>query len=57
MNPSSLHFRKEVVTNGSRQELYLYYKGRLIYKRWFLNGVKVSSRLFHEGAGLTQGAK
>lgn len=57
MNPSSLHFRKEVITNGSQQEVYLYYRGRLIYKQWFLKGVKVASRLFHEAEGLTQDAR
>lgn len=57
MNPSSLHFRKEVITNGPRQEVYLYYRGRLIYKQWFLQGVKVASHLFHEGEGLTQEAR
>lgn len=57
MNPHYMHFRREVIEHGKRKEIYLYFRGRLIYKQWQENGVKVASRLFHEGEGLTQLAK
>jgi hypothetical protein len=52
-----MHFRKEVLAHGKRKEIYIYFRGRLIYKQWQENGVKVASRVFHEGEGLTQFAK
>jgi hypothetical protein len=57
MSPHYMHFRKEVLAHGKRKEIYIYFRGRLIYKQWQENGVKVASRVFHEGEGLTQFAK
>jgi hypothetical protein len=54
---TNLHFRKEVVASGKGKEIYIYFRGRLIYKQWQANGQKVASRMFHEGEGLTQFAK
>ena len=41
-------FYKEIIG----RELYLYYNGVLIYKRWFDYGY---GRVFHENEGLTHG--
>lgn len=57
MNTLTTRFRKEVLGDGKREEVYLYYSGRLIYKQWYVNGVKVASRMFYDGEGLTQFAK
>lgn len=54
---NNLHFRKEIIASGKGKEIYIYFKGRLIYKQWQENGRKVASRMFHEGEGLTQFAK
>jgi hypothetical protein len=49
-------FTYQLVGSALRQELYVYYRGRLLYKAWYVAGQKQSSKLFHEGEGLTQGA-
>lgn len=38
---------KKIINNG---ELYLYFMGKLIYKRWINRG---KGRVFHENEGLT----
>lgn len=45
-------FTKEVRSIGNRSELYLYFRGRLLYKAWYLDNQKQSSKLFHTGEGL-----
>jgi hypothetical protein len=45
-------FTKEVRSTGNRRELYLYFRGHLLYKAWYLDNQKQSSRLFHDGEGL-----
>jgi hypothetical protein len=50
-------FTRKVLSEGNRQELYVYFRGHLIYKVWYVAGQKQYSRLFHEGEGLTLGAK
>jgi hypothetical protein len=39
-----------------QQELYVYYRGRLIYKAWYKGEQKQHGRMFHEREGLTQWA-
>jgi hypothetical protein len=46
-------FTKEVRSTGNRRELYLYFRGCLLYKAWYLDNQKQSSNLFHVGEGLT----
>lgn len=50
-------FTKEVRTTGNRSELYLYFRGRLLYKAWYLNNQKQYGRIVHAGEGLTLAAK
>jgi hypothetical protein len=50
-------FTRKVLSEGNRQELYVYFQGQLLYKAWYVAGRKRYSRLFHEGEGLTQEAK
>ena len=38
---------------GVYKEVYVYLRGCLLYKAWFENGKKTSSRVFHAGEGLT----
>jgi hypothetical protein len=47
-------FRKETREEGIYKEVYVYFMGALIYKMWFVRGVKTSSRIFHEGVGSAQ---
>ena len=49
-------FTKEVCSTGNRRELYLYFRGRLLYKAWYLDNQKQSSKLFHAGEGLASEA-
>jgi hypothetical protein len=39
---------------GGHSEHYIFMAGRLIMKRWYLNGQRLSSRMFHSAEGLTQ---
>ncbi|GGG49485.1 hypothetical protein GCM10011378_26990 [Hymenobacter glacieicola] len=39
---------------GAHREEYIFMAGRLIMKRWYLNGQLLSSRMFHHYEGLTQ---
>lgn len=50
-------FTKEVRSTGNRRELYLYFRGRLLYKAWYVDNQKQYGRLFHVGEGLTLEAK
>lgn len=50
-------FTQEVLSKGGRKELYVYFRGRLIYKAWYVAGQKQYSRVFHEGEGLTLEAR
>jgi hypothetical protein len=50
-------FTQAVLAADNRHELYIYCRGRLIYKAWYLAGQKQHSRVFHVGEGLSQGAK
>lgn len=47
-------FRKEISENGIYKEVYVYFRGALIYKAWFVRGKKTVSRMFYDGEGLTQ---
>jgi hypothetical protein len=47
-------FRKETHEEGLYKEVYIYFRGILIYKMWFVRGVKTGSKLFHAGEGLAQ---
>jgi hypothetical protein len=40
--------------NGAHSEDYIFMAGRLVMKRWYFNGQRVSSRMFHGSEGLTQ---
>jgi len=46
-------FQTKTCVTGPRKEVYLYSRGALIYKAWFIDGVKTASRMFHAGEGLT----
>lgn len=50
-------FTQAVPTADNRHELYVYLRGRLIYKAWYLAGQKQHSRVFHVGEGRSQEAK
>lgn len=50
-------FTQAVPVADNRYELYVYFRGRLIYKAWYLAGQKQHGRVFHAGEGLSQGAK
>ena len=50
-------YTQEFFSKDDRKELYVYFRGRLIYKAWYVAGQKRYSRVFHEGEGLTLGAK
>jgi hypothetical protein len=50
-------FRKETREEGIYKEVYVYFLGALIYKMWFIRGVKTSSKMFHEAEGLAQRRK
>jgi hypothetical protein len=50
-------FKQAVLTADNRQELYVYFRGRLIYKAWYVAGQKRYGRVFHVGEGLSQEAK
>lgn len=47
-------FRKETHEDGIYKEVYVYFMGVLIYKMWFIRGVKTASKVFHSGEGLAQ---
>jgi hypothetical protein len=47
----------KVVLDDKREELYLYYRGHLIYKAWYVAGQKQYSKVFYEGEGISNGAK
>jgi hypothetical protein len=47
-------FRKETQEEGIYKEVYVYFMGVLIYKMWFIRGVKTASHVFHSGEGLAQ---
>ncbi|OGX90128.1 hypothetical protein BEN49_23865 [Hymenobacter coccineus] len=47
-------FRNKTFENGIYKEVYVYFRGALIYKAWFVKGKKTFSRMFHYGEGLTQ---
>ncbi len=53
----SSFFIQKVVADDKREELYLYYKGCLIYKAWYVAGHKQYGRVFHEGEGIASPAK
>lgn len=46
-------FSIETNTTGKYHEVYLYLRGILIYKAWFIEGVKVRSLVFYFGEGRT----
>ncbi|MGI4969668.1 MAG: hypothetical protein ACRYGH_12000 [Janthinobacterium lividum] len=46
-------FTKEIRLTGNHRELHLYFRGRLLYKAWYLDNQKQSSKLFHAGEGMT----
>jgi len=50
-------FTQTVRAADNRHELYVYFRGRLLYKAWYLAGQKQYGRVFHEGEGLSQEAK
>jgi hypothetical protein len=50
-------FRKETHGEGIYKEVYVYFLGALIYKMWFIRGVKISSKMFHQGEGVAQRRK
>lgn len=50
-------FTQAVRAADNRHELYVYCRGRLIYKAWYIAGQKQYGRVFHVGEGLSQGAK
>ena len=50
-------FRKETRKEGIYKEVYVYFLDALIYKMWFVRGVKTGSKIFHEGEGLAQRRK
>jgi hypothetical protein len=50
-------FRKETREDGICKEVYVYFLNALIYKMWFVRGVKTGSKMFHEGEGLAQRRK
>ena len=50
-------FRKETLKEGIYKEVYVYFLGALIYKVWFVRGVKTASKMFHRGEGLAQRRK
>ena len=50
-------FRKETREECIYKEVYVYFLGALIYKMWFVRGVKSGSKMFHSGEGLTQRRK
>jgi hypothetical protein len=50
-------FRKETREEGIYKEVYVYFLGALIYKMWFVRGVKTNSKMFHQGEGLAQRRK
>lgn len=52
----AIFFTRKLVGTAPRQELYVYYRSRLLYKAWYVAGQKQYSKLFYEGEGLTQGA-
>jgi hypothetical protein len=52
-----MFFTQEVLSEGNRKELYVYFQGHLIYKAWYVAGRKLHSRMFHFGEGLTQRAR
>jgi hypothetical protein len=47
-------FRKETQEDGTHKEVYMYFLGALVYKMWFVCGVRTSSKVFHGGEGVTQ---
>ena len=42
---------------GIYKEVYVYFRGALLYKTWFVRGVKTASKVFHDGEGLAQSRK
>lgn len=46
-------FRKETHEDGIYKEVYVYFMGALIYKMWFVRGVKTAGKVFHNGEGQT----
>ena len=50
-------FTKAVRTTGNRRELYLYFRGRLLYKAWYLDNQKQYGRIVPAGEGRTLAAK
>jgi hypothetical protein len=50
-------FTQTVLAADNRQELYIYFRGRLIYKAWYIAGQKHYGSVFHVGEGLSQEAK
>ena len=50
-------FRKETYEEGIYKEVSVYFLGALIYKMWFVRGVKTASKMFHSGEGLAQRRK
>jgi hypothetical protein len=50
-------FTQAVLAIDNRHELYVYFRGRLIYKAWYLAGQKQHGRIVHVGEGLSQEAK
>ena len=47
----AIFFTRKLVGTAPRQELYVYYRGRLLYKAWYVAGQKQYSKLFYEGKG------
>jgi hypothetical protein len=50
-------FTQAVPAADNRHELYVYLRGRLIYKAWYLAGQKQYSCVFHMGEGRSQATK
>jgi hypothetical protein len=50
-------FTKEIRSTDNHRELYLYFRGRLLYKAWYLDNQKQYGRIVHAGEGLTLAAK
>ncbi len=53
-------FITEISENGIYKEVYVYYRGRLLYKAWFVRGEKTTSLVmqssglnFHRATGAT----
>lgn len=50
-------FTKEVRSTGNRSELYVFFRGRLLYKAWYIDNQKQYGRVSHAGEGLALATK